>query len=467
MQRSMAVDRFARWLFTALGVAVPACGGSTDESATSNNPHPCKNPTPILVNGKATGVDSCGTRSVRRTDAVTCPEAMPRANPCTATQMDCAADTDCGAQAHGYCNFFAGGGGAPSTCSCAYGCVSDNECPEGQRCLCGDPVGRCVPATCSTAADCQEGFDCMSPFGTCASPSLACQTQKDECSSDDDCSVGLYCGVTDGHRSCQPDGCAGLGRPFLVNGVARLAPVATRSDFASLDRPSLDDLDDSERAALAEHWTRVGLMEHASVAAFARFTLQLLGLGAPAELVRDASAAQADETRHAELAFAFASAYAGLRLGPGALDLSGALAPLERRRLLSDVVREGCIGETLAAVEADFLSEHVLCPVVRAALGQIALEETRHAGLAWQFVNWLLDTEPELRAFAVSELGHGIDELRLAVLPDAQPGSERRHALGMLDDRERLLMRKETAERVLVPLQRLLSKPREREGALA
>jgi hypothetical protein len=49
-------------------------------------------------------------------------------------------------------------------------------------------------------------------------------------------------------------------------------------------------------------------MEHASVAAFARFTLDLLALGAPADLVQSAQQALGDEIAHAELCFGLAGA---------------------------------------------------------------------------------------------------------------------------------------------------------------
>ncbi len=72
-----------------------------------------------------------------------------------------------------------------------------------------------------------------------------------------------------------------------------------------------------EREALGAAWLRNALMEHASIAAFARFTLELLAVGAPADLIRDSNAAASDETRHAELCFALASEYLGESEGPG------------------------------------------------------------------------------------------------------------------------------------------------------
>jgi hypothetical protein len=144
------------------------------------------------------------------------------------------------------------------------------------------------------------------------------------------------------------------------------------------------------RARLAARWTHVGLMEHASIAAFARFTMHLLAVGAPPDLVLASQSAIADATEHARLAFALASAYACRDIGPGTLAIEGSLDRFDVDGLVAMLVREGCLGETLAAVEA---LEGAACardPVVRDVLARIADDETRHAGLAWRTLAWLI-----------------------------------------------------------------------------
>ena len=59
--------------------------------------------------------------------------------------------------------------------------------------------------------------------------------------------------------------------------------------------PDLTSLDSTTRAHIAQEWTAMGLAEHASVASFARFTLQLMAVGAPAELLHAAQLGAADE----------------------------------------------------------------------------------------------------------------------------------------------------------------------------
>ena len=57
-----------------------------------------------------------------------------------------------------------------------------------------------------------------------------------------------------------------------------------------------------ERSRLGRAWNEMGLAEHASVAAFSRFVLHLMGLGAPPDLLLDAIQAMKDEGKKRGLA---------------------------------------------------------------------------------------------------------------------------------------------------------------------
>jgi hypothetical protein len=153
-------------------------------------------------------------------------------------------------------------------------------------------------------------------------------------------------------------------------------------------------LTDEDRAALGAHWTAMGLLEHASIAAFARFSLQLLALGAPPGLIEDCTRALADETAHTRLCFELASAYAGHAISPGPLDVAGSLAVTTLPDIVDLVILEGCFGETNAALEALEAAALATDPVIRAAYARIAEDEQRHAALAFRFVRWALEREP-------------------------------------------------------------------------
>ena len=71
-------------------------------------------------------------------------------------------------------------------------------------------------------------------------------------------------------------------------------------------------------AGLADQWRENGKTEHASVAAFARLTLDLMALGAPPALIADVQKDALDEIRHAELCFSLAHALDGQPVSPAA-----------------------------------------------------------------------------------------------------------------------------------------------------
>ncbi len=194
------------------------------------------------------------------------------------------------------------------------------------------------------------------------------------------------------------------GRPFLVRDRRRQADIGSRATgwtapIEAAGPPAAD------RPLLARHWTRAGQAEHASIAAFSRFALVLMHHGAPPDLLRRTHAAALDEVRHAAQCFALASAYAGDTVGPGPLDVTDALhGDLDPARAVRTLVIEGCIGETLAALEAAEAARRCADPVVRGVLDGIATDEARHAALSWDALRWFVSRDPALRAAARAAL---------------------------------------------------------------
>ncbi|HEV8548966.1 MAG TPA: hypothetical protein VGQ57_08060 [Polyangiaceae bacterium] len=231
----------------------------------------------------------------------------------------------------------------------------------------------------------------------------------------------------------------------------------------------LEALTDPERAALATHFSEMGLVEHASIAAFARFSLELVALGASAALVQDAALAMLDEIRHAELAFALASAYAGRALGPGPLSGDGAVTNADLESVLRTVLLEGCIGEATAAAEAQALARTTEDETVRQALEGIAGDEARHAALAYRFVAWALARDPGRAARVVrSVLAAELDKSGVrhrAPNPD-EAANTAALKLGIATDDFRQALRAEAIEQVAVPcLEALLASQRGRVAA--
>lgn len=202
-----------------------------------------------------------------------------------------------------------------------------------------------------------------------------------------------YTAVFEENGSC-------CGRPLLVDGRPLVAPIRSDGAWDAGLRPDASGLAPAERARVAAYWLAAARLEHASVASFAKFALELLRLGAPPALLADAQRAGLDEVRHAEACFALASAYLGERVGPAEIDLdrlSLAASPADTALAL---VREGCIGETLAALDAAARRAVATDPAVRATLATIEEDEARHAALAWRTLRWLLarDADGSVRA---------------------------------------------------------------------
>ncbi len=351
---------------------------------------------------------TCDNGLVHRAAAVDCVSELPRAALAFAPPPgdagvagQCDEDTDCTEQAHGYCNTVEGGlpGGF-----CNYGCVSDSECGAGMICDCRSPVGQCVVAECVTDADCACDATCMRVSwddGCGLNVQYKCQTPEDACVAPVGCpGEGMLCRL-DGvslHTQCGGGPTCAIGRPFIVQGDDRKATLISRTDWLGTDVcPDLNGLSLGECTALAQYWQAVGLMEHASIAAFARFALELMGQGAPPELIEGAQQAMADETRHAKLAFALASRYANKDLGPGRLDLSGAGPSSSLAEMVHTAVLEGAVGETIAAMEAAEALERATDPAVRRVLTQVVADETNHAQLAWNFLRWALQQDASLQ----------------------------------------------------------------------
>jgi hypothetical protein len=383
-------------------------GTTTTGGATS---FPCKNPMPVLdANGKPTGIETCDKGGNHRAEPTECVVTLPRAEACKALGggvSTCANDGDCTAKQYGTCSVIAQAG----NCECSYGCSTDADCGNGGVCVCGGNVGYCQAATCRSDDDCTPGYQCRAfqdpTSSICNMDRFECQTPGDTCESNANCTAGQYClADAQGEHHCKAFSCGVPGRPFLVDGCAVTAHVLERRDWLDEGAPTADDskLTPAAREALTAHYTRAAQLEHASIAAFARFTLQLLELGAPAELVGASQQALADELEHTRTCFGLASRFAGQALGPAGLPIAGCLGETSLPDVLRLAVREGCIGETVAAVQASEAYAHASDAGVRRALFDIQRDEARHAELAFRFVRWALARDANLLAIVLDEL---------------------------------------------------------------
>lgn len=243
----------------------------------------------------------------------------------------------------------------------------------------------------------------------------------------------------------------GVGRPFLVEGAALAAAAVDRGDWCEAVAAGIDGLDPAQRERLAAAWARDAAGEHASVAAFARWIVELLACGAPPALVAAAQAAIADEIEHARLCFGLASAYAGRPVGPGPLPVARTLAvSSDMSELALSTFVEGCVGETIAAVEAGYAASLCSDRAVAQVLRTIAADERRHAELAWRALGWALECGgAEVR----SRVEAALRRLGPPPVADEDDGDPARGRLGSADRRA---LAEVTMREVIVPSARRL-----------
>jgi hypothetical protein len=171
---------------------------------------------------------------------------------------------------------------------------------------------------------------------------------------------------------------------------------------------------------VAATWRQNGRTEHASVAAFAALSQQLMAVGAPPELVEAAHRDALDEMRHSDLCFALARGIDGQDDGPGALDAQPWLrlpAPRAWRltRLAVDALIDGALLEGVSARIVAALIPRAESDAVRELLQIIARDEARHAAHGWELLAWCLQEGGQTARSAV--LG------AVAALPESMPAS--------------------------------------------
>lgn len=348
-----------------------------------------------------------------------------------------------------------GGGSTASVTSVTSGTVTSTSVSSSTGFICDVPD---VVYACNDAA---PGL--CPPAGT----PQAVQLMNEVLAQSEECEDWCYCETYVTSVPCGPDpiavegccyyativtemGC--MGRPFEIEGQARTADLLPRSDWVAAVPVEARGLDAEARRALADGYRRDAQYEHASVASFARFALELLALGAPARLVRQAQQAMADEIRHAELCFGVASALDGQSAGPGPLPVVGALADRgDPVSIIEAVIHEGCVGETLSALVALAARDAATDENVRMALDEIARDELAHAELAWATVAWARAQASEEVVAAIDDV---LDRISPTLADDADPdlpGGIMR-AYGRLPRRDRLAVVRQGFDQVVRPL---------------
>jgi hypothetical protein len=139
-----------------------------------------------------------------------------------------------------------------------------------------------------------------------------------------------------------------------------------------------------KRTPLGDYFAANAHLESASVRAFRELARSLDALGAPRRLVSAAHRSAVEERCHARATGRLARRFGGVTSRPRARRVP---AP-SLVELLEDDAVEGCVKETFGALLATWQAAHATDPSVRRTMRRIALDETRHAALAWEILGW-------------------------------------------------------------------------------
>jgi hypothetical protein len=274
------------------------------------------------------------------------------------------------------------------------------------------------------------------------------------------------------------------GRPLLDGETMIVAPLRPGSSWscepsevaAPGDRPD-SAIDPALRARLGELWVEDARMEHASIAAFERATLELMAMAAPPELLGEVQLAAADEVAHAQRCFGLAARFSGQQREPGPLttleprvvglaDSDVEQARADWVRLALDTFVEGCVGETIATLIAKRGMRRCEDPASYATLETIVDDEGRHAGLAWQTIRWITEACGEHREAVLAALEQQAEAMAADArqacgedLPPADPQADELARFGRCDRRTELLARRDAWAELILPTLVALVRP--------
>ena len=210
-----------------------------------------------------------------------------------------------------------------------------------------------------------------------------------------DASDSEWCEAPEGMGCC--GGCAVPGRPYVdVSGktlAAEVVKVVGEVKLNQEDTPSAAEVDNNNctesnqnQLSLGQEWLRNAVGEDASVASFAAFSIALMTNGAPSDLVEDALKAGLDEVRHARTSFAIASKLLGEEVKPGPLPASNHEFNHDIKKLAMAVAKEGCVDETLSALELAAEIE-----LLNSVLEDHLTVATKYAGIDKKTLTWIRD----------------------------------------------------------------------------
>ena len=192
------------------------------------------------------------------------------------------------------------------------------------------------------------------------------------------------------------------GRPFIDgHGNSVMAQALETGDRLPLWSDFKDKLGDIDEAQ-GNEWANRAIGEHASIASFASFTIELMTNNAPPDLIADSLQAAMDEFRHAQTSFEMASFLLQKNVSPGHLQATSLSFEQNLNHLAFGVAKEGCVDETVSALL--LAAEIMMFDLYKIdkpfswkdKVTVIAKEEANHSALAWRTIYWACNEDKAL-----------------------------------------------------------------------
>ncbi|MEO8797635.1 MAG: ferritin-like domain-containing protein [Polyangiaceae bacterium] len=173
---------------------------------------------------------------------------------------------------------------------------------------------------------------------------------------------------------------------------------------------------------VAGYFAAAAHLEAASVHAFRIMKIELGELGAPADILRAAERARRDEIRHTKLTARITKRHGGRPIRAHV----GKRAARSLEAIAIENAVEGCVRETFGALVAMWQAARAGDPAIAEAMNEIAVDEARHAALAWSVAAWAeskLDAAANARVQAAKTKALRELDASIAVEPHAELSS--------------------------------------------
>ena len=138
------------------------------------------------------------------------------------------------------------------------------------------------------------------------------------------------------------------------------------------------------------------------------------------------------------------------------------MSQMSIKDIIKSLVQEGCIEETLSAMEARFQARWTDIPAIKDSLETIAMEETSHAQLAWNTISWIIGEYPGEKQFIMETFreafeAYWVDSSKHTDTTDSnifpvQCGGNSMRRFGLVTNKDRNLIRKAGVELVIGPV---------------